>query len=150
MKFREAVYALVARIPHGRVMTYGQVAASLGLPRAARAVGAALHALPNPEEVPWWRVINREGRISTRCLDHPPDYQRLLLLEEGVVPDDDGTIPLARYRWWPSPDDEAACRVTHESLGRLGEAIQPRRAPGRRRGSNSSPARRTWSGTLSG
>ncbi|MDW8253055.1 MAG: MGMT family protein [Chloroflexota bacterium] len=150
MNFRDAVYALVSRIPPGRVMTYGQVAASLGLPRAARAVGTALHYLPDPTAVPWWRVINREGRISTRCFDHPPEYQRHLLLEEGVVPDADGVISLARYRWWPSPEEEAACRVTAVHLDRLGEALQPRRAPGRRRGSSSSPARRTWSGTPCG
>ncbi|GIW06238.1 MAG: hypothetical protein KatS3mg060_1043 [Dehalococcoidia bacterium] len=150
MTFREAVYALVSRIPEGRVMTYGQIAASLGLPRAARAVGTALHHLPNPDDVPWWRVINRDGRISTRCFDHPADEQRLRLTEEGVLPDEDGTFPLDRYRWWPSPEDEARCRVQEASLDRLSETIQPRRAPGRRRGSNSSPARRTWSGTSFG
>jgi methylated-DNA-protein-cysteine methyltransferase-like protein len=150
VNFREAVAALVSRIPEGRVMTYGQVAASLGLPRAARAVGSALHHLPNPAEVPWWRVINREGRISTRCFDHPADYQRRLLLDEGVIPDDDGAIALDRYRWWPSPEDEAACRVSTDGLARVGEAIQPRRALGRRSGRSSSPARRTWSGTSSG
>ncbi|GIW11219.1 MAG: hypothetical protein KatS3mg061_2276 [Dehalococcoidia bacterium] len=71
MNFRDAVACLVSRIPPGRVMTYGQVAASLGLPRAARAVGTALHLLPDPEAVPWWRVINAQGRISTRCFAHP-------------------------------------------------------------------------------
>ncbi|MFN8533768.1 MAG: methylated-DNA--[protein]-cysteine S-methyltransferase [Dehalococcoidia bacterium] len=142
MNFREGVACLVSKIPEGRVMTYGQVAASLGLPRAARAVGSALHHLPNPDEVPWWRVINRLGRISIRSYDHSSDYQRLLLLDEGIVPGPDGAIDLDRFRWWPSDADEADCQVTPSGLELVGEAIQERWAP-RSRGRRSSPARRT-------
>ena len=67
-KFARAVYALVREVPRGKVVTYGQVAAILGHPRAARAVGTALSNLPRPlaRLVPWQRVINAGGRISIR------------------------------------------------------------------------------------
>jgi methylated-DNA-protein-cysteine methyltransferase-like protein len=141
VSFRVAVYALVRRIPPGSVMTYGQVAASLGLPRAARAVGTALHFLPSPTDVPWWRVINASGGISISSVDHSAGFQRALLVDEGVVPSPNGTFDLERYRWWPSDADEEACRVTPAGLDALGEAIQPARAP-RNAGRRSSPARR--------
>ncbi|MCL6649716.1 MAG: MGMT family protein [Chloroflexi bacterium] len=150
MNFRDAVACLVSRIPPGRVMTYGQVAASLGLPRAARAVGTALHLLPDPEAVPWWRVINAQGRISTRCFAHPAGYQRARLEEEGVQFSAAGTVDLARYRWWPSEADEAACQPDARSEALLARASAPQRPPRRMSGSSSSAARRTWSGTASG
>jgi methylated-DNA-protein-cysteine methyltransferase-like protein len=84
--FARAVYALVRQIPRGRVATYGQVAAILGHPRAARAVGTALSRLPNhlARIVPWQRVINAGGGISCRGDLHRPDLQRELLELEGV------------------------------------------------------------------
>ena len=99
--FRAAVYRLVRRIPSGRVATYGQVAASLGHPRAARAVGTALHWLPREllERVPWQRVINAAGGISDRGDIYRPDLQRRLLEDEGVVFDAGGHVDLRRFRW---------------------------------------------------
>src|SRR5262245_8556080 len=95
------IYAVVSRIPKGRVATYGQVAALAGLPRQARFVGYALHALPTDSDVPWHRVVNAAGKISLRAdaLRHD-ELQAHLLRREGVrfV---NGTIPLARYRWQP-------------------------------------------------
>ncbi len=85
--FYQRVYELVAQIPAGRVMTYGQIAALLGKPSAARAVGYALHGLPPGMHLPWQRVINAQGRISARGagdLRHEPALQRLLLEAEGV------------------------------------------------------------------
>jgi len=99
--FRAAVYRLVRRIPPGRVATYGQVAAGLGHPRAARAVGTALHWLPREllERVPWQRVINAAGGISYRGDIYRPDLQRRLLEDEGVVFDAGGHVDLRRFRW---------------------------------------------------
>jgi methylated-DNA-protein-cysteine methyltransferase related protein len=95
------VYAVVSRIPKGRVATYGQVAALAGLPRQARFVGYAMHALPADSDVPWHRVVNAAGKISIRSdgLGHD-ELQEQLLRREGVrfV---GGAIPLARYRWKP-------------------------------------------------
>lgn len=100
--FYQAVYALVARIPKGRVMTYGQIAALLGRPTAARAVGYALHNLPNGTTLPWQRVVNSQGRISPRGAGdmlHEPMVQQLLLEAEGVEFDCEGRLDLRRYLW---------------------------------------------------
>lgn len=105
-KFARAVYAIVRRVPRGMVVTYGQVAAILGHPRAARAVGTALSNLPRPlvRIVPWQRVINAAGGISFRGDGHRPDMQRQLLEMEGIVLRN-GRVDLTRYRW-PGPGRE--------------------------------------------
>jgi methylated-DNA-protein-cysteine methyltransferase-like protein len=97
--FYAAVYGLVARIPHGRVTTYGQIARWLGHPSAARAVGYALHALPTGSEIPWQRVINAAGRVSSRCDRHYEGVQRALLAAEGVTFDSYGNVDLQRFGW---------------------------------------------------
>jgi methylated-DNA-protein-cysteine methyltransferase-like protein len=97
--FYDDVYALVRQIPPGKVVTYGQVAALLGQPRAARAVGYALRFLPAGTDVPWHRVINHRGHISLRAPPESPLLQRLLLEEEGVVFDTAGRVDLVLYRW---------------------------------------------------
>jgi methylated-DNA-protein-cysteine methyltransferase-like protein len=83
--FFARVYAVVRRIPRGRVATYGQVAAMLGVARGARAVGWALRALPEDEaaRVPWHRVVGTGGRISPRG-GPGPEIQRRRLRAEGV------------------------------------------------------------------
>ena len=98
----EKIYAVVARIPRGRVATYGQVAALAGLPRQPRLVGYALHALPEDRRIPWHRVVNAQGRTSPRSdgFGHE-DLQRLLLEDEGVEFSPAGVLSLARYRWRP-------------------------------------------------
>jgi methylated-DNA-protein-cysteine methyltransferase-like protein len=102
--FYQQVYDLVAQIPKGRVMTYGQIAVMLGRPTAARAVGYALHSLPPGSKIPWQRVINSQGKISPRGAGdilHEPLLQRGLLEQEGLVFDAEGTIDLDRYLWEP-------------------------------------------------
>ncbi len=95
-----AIYAVVRRIPAGRVATYGQVARLAGRPRGARQVGYALAALDDPD-VPWHRVVNAEGRVSPRRRPGADEYQRILLEDEGVAFDDDGRICLSRFGWRP-------------------------------------------------
>ncbi|MFL6293231.1 MAG: MGMT family protein [Thermoanaerobaculia bacterium] len=97
----ERIYAVVERIPEGRVATYGQVAALAGLGRAARQVGYALHSLPDGSELPWHRVINSRGEVSPRAMPGWDGYQRHLLEEEGVVFDERGRVDLGRFRWEP-------------------------------------------------
>jgi methylated-DNA-protein-cysteine methyltransferase-like protein len=84
--FFARVYALVRRVPRGRVVTYGQVAAMLGVPRGARAVGWALRALPEEmaSRVPWHRVVGTGGRISPRR-GPGPEVQRRRLRAEKVA-----------------------------------------------------------------
>jgi len=96
------IYAVVRRIPCGRVATYGQVAALAGLPGQARQVGYALHALPEGSDVPWQRVINSRGEVSLRSEAGWEHYQRHLLEEEGVSFCGSGKVDLERYRWEPS------------------------------------------------
>lgn len=105
-KFARAVYALVREVPRGTVVTYGQVAAILGHPRAARAVGTALSNLPKPlaRLVPWQRVINASGRISRRGDVLRPDLQRQLLELEGIRFRGE-QVDLRRFRW-PGPKRE--------------------------------------------
>ena len=97
--FCERVYHLVALVPPGRVVTYGQIAHHLGAPRSAQMVGRALSRLPANRPVPWHRVINQSGRISARWPAARMDYQAQLLRDEGIVWEADGRIDLGRYRW---------------------------------------------------
>jgi methylated-DNA-protein-cysteine methyltransferase-like protein len=96
------IYAVLARVPKGRVATYGQVAGEAGLPGQARMVGYALSALPEGSRLPWHRIVNAAGKISLRSGDRPMDkIQRFLLEKEGVRFGDTGAIPLRRFRWRP-------------------------------------------------
>jgi len=96
------IYAVVRRIPRGRVATYGQVALLAGLPRQPRLVGYAMHTLPNGTDLPWHRVINAEGRVSARSgEDAGRVRQRVLLEAEGLHFDAAGRISLARQGWKP-------------------------------------------------
>ncbi len=97
--FFQKVYRVVSMIPPGRVATYGQIAAILGNPCGARTVGWALHALPEGTDVPWQRVINAQGCISTSCQQHDAALQRELLEQEGIVFDEHDRTDLERYRW---------------------------------------------------
>jgi methylated-DNA-protein-cysteine methyltransferase-like protein len=97
----QRIYAVVRRIPEGRVATYGQVASLAGLAGHARQVGYALHALPNGSAIPWHRVVNANGGISLRSVPGGELVQRGLLEREGVRLDPRGRVPLARVRWVP-------------------------------------------------
>ena len=112
--FRRLVYRLVRRVPRGKVVTYGQVAAILGQPRGARAVGMALGALRGPllDLVPWQRVINAAGRCSRRHGDWA-DVQRDRLEREGVRFDRHGRVDLRRVRW-RGPRGEWTTGLRHE------------------------------------
>lgn len=92
----ERIYAVVKRIPEGRVATYGQIAELAGLPRQARLVGYALHGCP--KSLPWHRVINAQGKISLPADSTAAMTQRRRLQEEGVTLLG-GKVDLQRYRW---------------------------------------------------
>ena len=95
----ERVWAVVRRIPRGRVATYGQVAALAGLGGLARQVGYALHALPGEGFAPWHRVVNARGAISLPPGGGADVTQRLRLEREGVRFDARGRIDLERFGW---------------------------------------------------
>ena len=96
--FFAQVYALVAAIPPGRVMTYGDIALCLGRPGGGRTVGWAMRHCP--DGLPWHRVVNSRGALSIGA--RLPDgklVQQALLEEEGVAFDHAGRLDLARYGW---------------------------------------------------
>jgi methylated-DNA-protein-cysteine methyltransferase-like protein len=109
-RFHRLVYQLVKQ-----VVTYGQVAAILGQPRAARAVGTALRMMPPSllGVVPWQRVINAAGRISFRGDVFRTDLQRDLLEREGVAFDRRGAVDLKRTQW-RGPKREWVTRLKHD------------------------------------
>ena len=95
----ETIYAVVRRIPPGRVATYGQIATLAGFDGHARQVGYALHHLPAAAGVPWHRVVNARGEISPRSRSDSHELQRDLLEAEGVEFDDAGRVALKKFRW---------------------------------------------------
>ncbi|WP_291426529.1 MGMT family protein [Deinococcus sp.] len=110
--FRERVLALVAQIPEGRVMTYGQLALLSGHPGAARQAGFVLNSWvggpgKGEPELPWQRVINAQGRVSTHKAGFG-DLQENLLRAEGIHFDDSGRCDLSRLQWWPEERDASA------------------------------------------
>ena len=100
---RDRIIAVVARIPRGRVATYGQVAEEAGLPRRARLVGNVLGTMPDDIEVPWHRVVNARGEISRRSIDLDSEHeQRRRLTGEGIEISTTGRIRLEDVRWDPA------------------------------------------------
>ena len=95
----ERIYAVVRRIPRGRVASYGQVARLAGLPGRARQVGYAMYALPAGTRVPWHRVVNAAGQISRRRVPGAELTQRMLLERDGVRFGPGKRIPLAEFGW---------------------------------------------------
>ncbi|HHX65350.1 MAG TPA: methyltransferase [Chloroflexi bacterium] len=91
------VYEVLARVPYGKVVTYGQIARHLGMPHGARVVGWALRQCP--PGLPWYRVVNAQGAVSSRGGTLGEPYQRDMLEEEGVRFDEAGRIDLTIYGW---------------------------------------------------
>lgn len=87
--FKAEVEALVAQIPKGRVMTYGQLAVLCGRPRAARIVGGIAHF--GDPELPWHRVVNKQGGVASGYPGGKASHAKQLC-EEGVSVGDDYKI----------------------------------------------------------
>ncbi|MBA2646842.1 MAG: MGMT family protein [Pyrinomonadaceae bacterium] len=102
--YRERVYEIVRRIPHGRVMTYGQIAEMLGEGYTPRTVGYVMHAAN--ENDPWHRVINAQGGCSTGRIVLPPDKQQRMLEAEDIKFDARARCDLNQYRWTPDEADQ--------------------------------------------
>jgi len=92
--FYQQVYAIVAQIPYGKVVSYGQVARILGSPRAARQVGWAMRHCP--EDLPWQRVVMADGSVTGGMF---ADERRVRLVAEGVVFHPDGRVDMESCRW---------------------------------------------------
>ena len=94
----EKIYEVVKQIPKGTVATYGQVAALAGNKRWARVVGYALHVNPDPEGIPCYRVVNREGRLSDAFAFGGVNQQKFLLEADGIEVLDNH-VDLEIYQW---------------------------------------------------
>jgi len=101
----ERIRDVVARIPRGRVATYGQVARLAGLPRRARMVGRALRNAPPGAGLPWHRVVNAAGYSSLPGGSDARKTQLERLRAEGVAIASDGRVALEKSRWEPSLDE---------------------------------------------
>ncbi len=94
----EEIYAVVGRIPEGKVTTYGTIARLVGNPRLSRVVGYALHVNPDPERIPCYRVVNRFGEVSEAFAFGGGNRQTELLKAEGVEFDEQGRVK-KEYFW---------------------------------------------------
>lgn len=97
--FRERVYALVSRIPKGRVMTYGQLAALAGHPQAARIVGGIAHY--GDPDLPWQRVVNKQGRLAAGYPGGRIAHKQHLEAE-GIKVSEDFYLNIEELLWWPT------------------------------------------------
>src|SRR5665213_2052849 len=99
--FKQKVIIFIQKVPKGKVVSYGQVAAIAGSPRAARQVGGILRALDTSHiAVPWWRVINNKGVISIKGnWTATKELQARLLRKEGVEVSKDFIVDINRYRF---------------------------------------------------
>ena len=114
----ERIYAVVRRIPKGKVATYGQIARIVGR-CTARMVGYAMAAVPEGSRVPWQRVINAQGTISARSHGDGDVRQRVLLEKEGVMFDANGRVDLRIFQWQLSKnslDPSLSFRRRRESI----------------------------------
>lgn len=94
----DVIFEVVRSIPKGTVASYGQIAAVVGR-CSPLMVGFAMAALPFDSDVPWHRVVNYQGRISSRGNGDGEQVQRILLEAEGILFDETGRIDLNRVRW---------------------------------------------------
>lgn len=94
----ERIYAVVKKIPRGKVCTYGIVAELAGNRHLSRVVGYALHVNPDPATIPCHRVVNRFGEVSSAFAFGGGNRQYELLIEEGVKFKDERVI-MAEYLW---------------------------------------------------
>ncbi|WP_061218778.1 MGMT family protein [Leptospira weilii] len=126
ISFFKEVYALIKKVPKGKVTSYGRIAALLGKPRAARAVGYALNALSKGQEqkVPWQRVINSQGKISFRGDTGRSILQKKMLEDEGIKFGSAETIDLKVFGW----PDTISGKPAHKKRKNLsGNRVLPKR-----------------------
>lgn len=98
--FKQRVYDLVAQIPKGRVMTYGQVAAYCGAAWAAWEVGQIAHS--GPSGLPWQRVVNKQGGLAAGWPNGGKAAHAVFLKADGVDVSEDYRVDIARLLWNPS------------------------------------------------
>lgn len=98
-KFFNRVYKIVSQIPEGKVATYGQIAAILGNPRAARVVGEAMRRIPDYLDIPSHRVISKDGAMAPGYAFGGEDKQQEMLEKEGVIFKRNGCVEMQKCLW---------------------------------------------------
>lgn len=96
------IYAVIAKVPRGCVITYGQVAELAGIPRGHRIAARAMRTCPS--KLPWHRVMGKKDTRRAKIAIAEPEsaaLQRKLLKKEGVIVDDDGNVSLRAFGWLP-------------------------------------------------
>lgn len=106
--FVSEVHRIVARVPYGRVVTYGDIARATGSARRARMVGWVLNRLPEDNGLPCHRVVNKDGYLSGGWQWGHPEIMKSLLLEENVPFRDEYVVDLAACQWFPWDDEQLA------------------------------------------
>jgi len=107
--FFDRAITVIRAVPRGRVISYGQVAALAGSPRAALMVGQLLKNGSEKYDLPWQRVINSKGYISIVNMEFPAELQAELLRQEGIEVgehDHHYRIDLQKYGWLPDNEVE--------------------------------------------
>lgn len=92
MNFRQQVFETVKKIPEGKVCTYGAIASHIGRPHASRMVGCQLHSNPDPDGIPCYRVVFKDGSLSTAFAFGGINVQRARLEADGVEFDKEGRV----------------------------------------------------------
>jgi methylated-DNA-protein-cysteine methyltransferase related protein len=98
--FTVKVIEIIAAIPAGKVSTYGIVAAHANNRRGARQVARILHSSSAKHDLPWHRVVNRNGQISLKS-GQGYERQMKMLMAEGIIFDEHDRLDFSRYLWWP-------------------------------------------------
>jgi methylated-DNA-protein-cysteine methyltransferase-like protein len=105
-EFKERVYEVVAQIPKGRVMTYGQVAAVAGAAWAAWEVGQIAHY--GPTELPWQRVVNKQGGLAKGYVPNGLEGHKRDLEDEGIEVDEDYRVNVKVLLWNPPSKNQSS------------------------------------------
>ncbi|CAH0540726.1 MGMT family protein [Vibrio marisflavi] len=98
-QFLQQILLVISQIPQGKVTTYGEIARMAGYPGYARHVGKALGNLPEGSKLPWFRVINSQGKIS--LTGENAARQKSLLELDGIKVNENGKVQLNQYKWQP-------------------------------------------------
>lgn len=102
----ESVYDVVKKIPRGKVATYGQIAILAGDVKGARTVGWALHSNPDPDAIPCYRVVDRNGHVSSAFV-FGGENRQIEFLEADGIPCPDGYVDLSKFQWMRDKDSDA-------------------------------------------
>lgn len=97
--FDDRVFEFVQSVPRGMVTTYGDVASAIGMPKASRQVGRALHRNPAPVVIPCHRVVFKDGSLSEGFAFGGREVQKDLLVSEGIEFIEEFKVDMQKHRW---------------------------------------------------